>query len=774
MNTYSKILVTTLPLVLSLLLVTAGVSYHYSRRAITELAETWLETRLSEALEIAGRQDEMLRTFGLETISASIAKAKLDAGKEMGSIEIGTLGYIFAVDTRGIITVHPDPGKVGRDVSLESWFQGLYSGRGRLSYMTDQGRRLALFDYFEPWKWYVVAADPEEEVYGVANRMKPYFIYLGLLSAVVLAIALMILTRRLTEPLRALTRCADDIGRGNLDARIPVGSQDEFGHLATVFNHMTTRLKTTLTALQYREEHFRSLIENSSDIILILDAVGVISYVSPSVERILGYSPEKLIGKKLVDFVSPEDRAAVIEPFGNIITALGTRVSLEFRLRHRDDSWRAFENAGNNLLAHPAVKGFVINSRDISERKRVEEVLRHSYNELERRVEDRTRELRASNLSLIKEVQARKEKELELEKANNAKNEFLANMSHEIRTPLNSVIGFSDLLSVMVTDEKQATYLNAIQIAGKGLLTLINDILDLSKIEAGMVEISPVPISLATLFHEIRRLFQSRLDETGLTFIQKIDVRLPGYIVIDDIRLRQVLLNLVGNAIKFTTRGHIRLAAELVARDEDKMTVDIRFVVEDTGIGIPRDKMAVIFESFRQESAGTARKYGGTGLGLSISKRLTELMGGTISLTSTKGKGSIFEILFYNIPLSNGWPTVEPGNDNNLHPPDDPATKESHTSICARLCRSTPALEQPLEQEILPQALDIMHGMKISIVHELARQMKALGHDHGVPILVESGEKLSGFADAFDVDAINNYLESFILAWKSSGPRQSE
>ncbi len=174
MNTYSKVLIYTLPLVFLLLLSTVGVAYHFSRTALTELAETWLGTRLSEALQIAVGHDDMLHRYGLEDIPASIAKAKMDAGAAMSVIEVGERGFVFAIDRQGLLAVHPDPAMVGRNMSQEPWFPTLQPERSRLIHQTPAGRSLAMVDYFEPWEWYILASDPEREVYGVANRMKPY------------------------------------------------------------------------------------------------------------------------------------------------------------------------------------------------------------------------------------------------------------------------------------------------------------------------------------------------------------------------------------------------------------------------------------------------------------------------------------------------------------------------------------------------------------------------------------------------------------------------
>ncbi len=408
MNIYAKILTTTLPLVIFSLLATVGTTYYFTRMALTDLAETWLETRLAEAMQVVSGQQEILNAYGLEEIPASITKAKMDAGTTMATIEVGTHGYIFAVDSGGKIVLHPDRDLIGSDISNQAWFQTMQSGQGRLAYTIAEEPYLARYDYFGPWQWFVIATDPEAEVYGVANRMKPYVIYLGIACAFALAVALMFLTRRLTEPLRYLMAGADQIGRGHLDTRIALRTQDEFSQLAEVFNRMAGHFQETLTTLQHREEHFRAIIENASDIVTILDAEGMFLYVSPSIERILGYDPHSLVGKSSFDYIHADDQQSLAERFSEGVKSELRATPAEFRFKHHNGYWCSFESISENLLDHPAVRGFVVNARDISKRKLAEAALHKSHQELEQRVKERTAELSLSNRRLRQEAEERK------------------------------------------------------------------------------------------------------------------------------------------------------------------------------------------------------------------------------------------------------------------------------------------------------------------------------------------------------------------------------
>jgi signal transduction histidine kinase/CheY-like chemotaxis protein len=235
----------------------------------------------------------------------------------------------------------------------------------------------------------------------------------------------------------------------------------------------------------------------------------------------------------------------------------------------------------------------------------------------------------------------------EAEKANNAKSTFLANMSHEIRTPINAIIGFSDLLAREIPDSHLTSYVKSIKSSSKTLLCLIDDILDFSKIEAGEFPLKPEYIKINAALEEIRNIFWMKMKQKKIQFDIFIADDLPEILLLDEIRMRQILLNLVGNAFKFTDSGRISINAKVDRRYEvnQSVTVDLIIEVTDTGIGIPKEFHKSIFDAFKQQEDQDSRKYGGTGLGLSITKRLVELMNGRISLKSKSGEGSTFKVL---------------------------------------------------------------------------------------------------------------------------------
>ncbi|HVG13905.1 MAG TPA: response regulator, partial [Chitinophagaceae bacterium] len=269
---------------------------------------------------------------------------------------------------------------------------------------------------------------------------------------------------------------------------------------------------------------------------------------------------------------------------------------------------------------------------------------------LERLVKARTQELEASTTNeRISREEAEKAR-LEAEHASKAKSVFLATMSHEIRTPMNGVIGTTSLLVETPLDDEQRRYVDIIKSSGENLLSVINDILDFSKIESEKLELEHQPFDLRNCVEEVLDLFAGKAAQVGLDLIYQMDYDVPAQVYGDAVRVKQILLNLTGNAIKFTHKGEIFIGIKLLnAKDGN---VEIGFEIKDTGIGIPKEKMGTLFQAFTQVDSSTTRKYGGTGLGLVISKKLTELMGGTISIESELGKGTSFRFSIITKPCT--------------------------------------------------------------------------------------------------------------------------
>ena len=370
------------------------------------------------------------------------------------------------------------------------------------------------------------------------------------------------------------------------------------------------------TVRREAEEDVNLFFRTSIDLMSISDMEGRFKRLSPSWENALGWSEEELQGRTFSEFVHLEDLEYVLREQKKLQEG-GTIISFVSRFRCTDGSYRWLAWNSHNQIE----RGVILSvARDITEAKRVEQAL-----------------IEAKNAA---------------ESADKAKSEFLANMSHEIRTPLNAVIGFSEILGGQATDQKQKVYLDAINTAGKSLLRLINDILDLSKIEAGMMGVNYGPVNSGNIFKEIEQIFKMAVQEKGIEFITEIDETIPKVLILDEARVRQVLLNLVGNAVKFTDSGYIKLKVVKRSIDPEGNKIDLIIAVQDTGIGINKNELNEVFNSFRQQYGQSNRKYGGTGLGLSISKRLVELMNGRIELESEQGAGSTFTIYLRDISVA--------------------------------------------------------------------------------------------------------------------------
>ena len=274
--------------------------------------------------------------------------------------------------------------------------------------------------------------------------------------------------------------------------------------------------------------------------------------------------------------------------------------------------------------------------------------LKHQIEEkekIQKELEDERTYIKSLNAELIKSNEIAKS-------AAKHKTEFLANMSHEIRTPMNSIIGFAEILDKEITNPVHKEYLSSIKKGGNALLAIINDILDLPKIEAGKLNIKKETINPSKMFLEIESIFHGKIISKNISFIVEIDKNIPKYIILDGIRTRQILFNLIGNAIKFTQTGYIKLKVENIYKDNIKNKVDLLFSIEDTGIGIDEKNLKSIFNAFEQQGDQDIAKYGGTGLGLAICTKLVHMMNGEIKVQSKKNVGSTFTVILKDIDIS--------------------------------------------------------------------------------------------------------------------------
>jgi len=374
-------------------------------------------------------------------------------------------------------------------------------------------------------------------------------------------------------------------------------------------------------ARKWAADELEAFFTLSLDLLCVASLDGQFLRLNPAWKRVLGFDEAELCAAPFIDFVHPDDRAATFDAVSALTT--GARlINFENRYRTRDGSYRWLEWNAAPIVDQGAIYAA---ARDVTDRKEAEELLKASAANLEQ---------------LVKELEVARKR---AEAAAVAKGEFLANMSHEIRTPMNAVIGMTDLALRTALTPRQREYVQTANESAEALLAILNDILDASKIEAGRLALDRVPFGLRDTVEDAVKMFGARADEKRLELVCHILPDVPDALVGDPGRLRQVLVNLVGNAIKFTNAGDV--IVEVAVDSVNEREAALRFTVSDTGIGIPADKQWQIFGAFVQADSSTTRQFGGTGLGLTISAQLVEMMGGRIWVTSESGHGSQFRFV---------------------------------------------------------------------------------------------------------------------------------
>jgi len=398
---------------------------------------------------------------------------------------------------------------------------------------------------------------------------------------------------------------------------------DDVPHLVVYIVDISERT-AALRALREREEIYRSIVSHAQDGICLVDPDTLeFIEINDAGLRGLGYTRDDFIGQNLATIQAKMDEAATRAAIQNTLT----RDSIVIENQHR-------RKDGSIQFARVAAAAITVGGKrlvssiwqDITEEKLTAAEIEQHREHLEELVEARTAELEAAKRAA--------------EQASRAKSDFLANMSHEIRTPMNAIIGLTHLAERHTRDVDQLVRLNKVADAARHLLAIINQILDISKIEAGKLELASVDFSLSSLLDSNAELVLDRMQSSGLRYRQEIDPALPPVLNGDPLRVGQVLLNYLGNAVKFTEKGSISVTVSLLEAKADNLLV--RFAVSDTGIGIPAEQQGRLFKAFEQADNSPTRRFGGTGLGLAIAHRLANLMGGETGVTSTVGEGSTF------------------------------------------------------------------------------------------------------------------------------------
>jgi len=471
---------------------------------------------------------------------------------------------------------------------------------------------------------------------------------LSLLSVVLILgfFTKVVLNRTLRTPLGHLIGRIEAMAAGKYEGGERENRFSEMQVILSKFNEMTEQVRLREDELRVSEQKYRNLFETSIEGILTTDRDFNVAMVNRVMAEMVGYTEIEMIGMPVGAIVHADEQDAhgveadrrrsghasryerrVVRKDGSIISVLVSSTP-------RFDDQGEFDGAFSMIT-------------NISDLRRAQAELKLANDQLERRVIERTDELNKTNRLLQSEIHIRRQTEKEIieakeaaEEATRAKSEFLANMSHEIRTPMNAIIGMTHLAKMTKLTAVQKDYLNKIDISARSLLGIINDILDMSKVEAGMLAVEATEFRLNEVLEQLASIISPRANEKKLEFLINVDKDVPPVLVGDSMRLSQILINLCNNAVKFTDSGSVVVSIATLGTYADD--VRLRFSVKDDGIGIRRDQVDRLFEPFTQADASTTRKYGGSGLGLHLCNRLVELMGGSIGVDSEVGRGSTF------------------------------------------------------------------------------------------------------------------------------------
>ena len=480
----------------------------------------------------------------------------------------------------------------------------------------------------------ILKAEMPRRIYRQGQVSQLYFVVsLGIAALVFSAAIMLLLEKSVVSRLSGLSSSVAAIASsGDTSARVDCPGRDELSHLGGAINRMLESLQLSQRQGQQTEERYRAFMNNIPAVALIKDAEGHILWINEPMERIYEIKIEEVRGKTLADWI-PAENAERIRLHDQKVLSTKRLVQSEEVIPTPDGilrHWLAFrfpieEPNGELLIGTVAV--------DITPQKHAEADLREA-------------------------------KEM-AESANRSKSEFLANMSHEIRTPLNGVVGMTDLLLGTDLTSEQQEYLETVKLSADSLLTVINDILDFSKIEAGKIDFETIDFDIRETLEMTRKTLAFRAEEKGLELRCHVAPEIPEAIRGDSTRLRQIVVNLIGNAIKFTDVGEVALNVSATQSEGgDRL---LHFTVSDTGVGIPAEKQKSIFEPFTQADTSTTRKYGGTGLGLSISIRLVRMMGGNMWVESEPGAGTKFHFTLPLVPAAKSLETVSGAHSDLLH-----------------------------------------------------------------------------------------------------------
>jgi PAS domain S-box-containing protein len=678
----------------------------------------------------------------------------------------GALGRLIGVDA--VIEIGNTAGGIWWNLSKSVDAPGVDLTRSGVGeYRRANGEaRLGALSTIRGTPWAVWVEFPRSVIVAPAHAFLARMMWFAAIGVAIGALLVARVSVRLTRPIRELARAADRIAAGDYFQQVAAPRPDEIGQLGRAFNAMVAevtdnhrQLETralergrALEALRASEAHYRAIVEVALDCIITIDAQGLIVEFNPAAEKTFGYRKVDVVGRELAALiVPPELRDAHRQGLARHI-ATGERAVIGRRIEmtaQRADGTQFPIELAISAVPSDGAPMFTGVARDISERKRMEDLRLKSH--------------------------AMEQQHHRMVETDRLKDEFLANMSHELRTPLNVIIGFAELMhkgKVGPVSLEHQEYLADILASSRHLLRVINDVLDLSKVEAGKMDFRPEAVDLSRLVNEVRDILRGLAASQGLRIEAEVDPRVAT-VVIDPARLKQLLYNYVSNAIKFTPAGGRVLIR--IAPDGTEM---FRIDVEDTGVGIPAGDLGKLFVEFQQLDAGTTKTHQGTGLGLALVKRLAEAQGGSVAVSSIPGRGSTFSAILPRrmaiAPDVGVQPAIGafPADQTILVVDDDPATLKLADVALRELghrpvCRNNAADALRAAEADPPAAVIVDLLMPQMDGFEFISRLRALPGLRDVPVLVWTVKDL----DANERRRLQG--SAVAMAFKGAGGAQS-
>ncbi|MDM8556538.1 ATP-binding protein [Desulfococcaceae bacterium HSG7] len=627
MKIYPKILISILPLIVLSILVSVGAIYYLAYNALNNLSEKWLSTKLADAIRTVCENEAVLRKYGLENVTANVSKAKIHTYESLKKIKIGKGGYVWVVSDKGIIVAHPDSSITGMDISHHELFKKMLSdSKGQCSYTWKEENRMAVYEKFLPWQWYILASAPRSEVYGEVHQIKYYVTVIGFFSVFVTALVLMFLTRILTAPLHVLVEETKRIGAGDLNVSVKVAWKDEFGTLAIAFNSMAKKLKTTMNgleqrfaelrtakkALQKNEERLRAIFEANPDPVVVYNQHGHAQYINPAFTQLFGWTLDEIANQK-VPFV-PKDQLKVTDKSINKLIETGEPVSLDSKRLTKDGKLiDVLIKAASIKTLKGNPEKMVVNLTDMTENKRLERQLQ-----------------RAQKMEAI--------------------GTLAGGVAHDLNNILSAQVSYPGLILMKLPkDSSLRNPLLTIQKSGQKAAAIVEDLLTLARRGVAVADVVNMNLIIDSYLQspEFDRL------KAFHPYI-KIECDLETHlfnIAGSSVHLSKTVMNLVSNAAEaMPTGGTVFISTQnkyidlpVKGYDNIKEGDYVIFTVRDTGIGIAPEDLEKIFEPFYTKKV---MGRSGTGLGMAVVWGTVKDHKGYINVQSTERRGTTFTLYF--------------------------------------------------------------------------------------------------------------------------------